>query len=557
MLFGPVPSGSLYNLCVQVIMKLTNRQKEKLEGYWDRGTKILFVAAAFMAMIVYILHIVTHFPFFDGTVHVRYLWMISSGLRANVDFFCIYPTLGYFLTLPFFRLFPESAFVVLALRLFSALMIALVGVVYYYHGKKIINDWKIALLPFLLICTDRSIGVFFSEYSTDHIAALIALWAMTMFVQEESRFVRIALCSMLSLLSLFIMPKYYLPLISGWIGYATACYLKTRKAWPVIAGALSGGGAALLLVVLVLTANNDSIANNIKYSFLFNYRFTSVLEEHVGNSPLYASVLSYLLSFFRYHPVLSFSFILGYLGWFRHAVKDRVTLDHVTLGGGGILLGCVLSTLSNAVYCEQYIAPFILCSALFVPFAFSEIVSTAGTRRIIRSALVVAAFSIIAVRLDHVADEFDFTPYNSRGDTQTSRKLLGKIAMAPTGINILNEYDDLLDIIPRNERVVAAWPFHPLFRRDLTFQVFDDRPSLSFGFDKDDPVMKTFSPEYFKQALEQSPPALIALNNLGEHYPPGWDAVAAEFIERHADLYEKYSTKLYEGYIRKDLLATE
>jgi hypothetical protein len=250
------------------------------------------------------------------------------------------------------------------------------------------------------------------------------------------------------------------------------------------------------------------------------------------------------------------SFILGFVGWFRYALK-KGAVDQVTLGGGGILLGCLLSTLSDAVYCEQYIAPVILCSALFVPYAFSEGVSTPGLRRIMRTALVVAAFSIIAVRLDRVADEFELTPYNSRGDTQTSRKLLGNIAMAPTGINILNEYDDLLDIIPRNERVVAAWPFHPLFRRDLTFQMFDDRPSLSFGFPRNHSLMKTFSPEYFKQALEQSPPALIALNNLNENYPPGWDVVAAEFIDRHRDQYEKYSTRLYEGYIRKDLLASE
>ncbi|GAM08748.1 hypothetical protein OR1_01022 [Geobacter sp. OR-1] len=187
--------------------------KQDFDTLTDKAINVLFVAAIFISVIIYLLHIVTHFPFFDGSIHIRYLWLLSAGYRANVDFFCFYPTLGYFITLPYFKLFPESAFVLLALRLFAATTIALIGLTYYCHGRRISRDWVLALLPFLLISTDRSIGVFFSEYSIDHLAALAAILAMSL-VMSEPGFLRLVLCTMLSLTSLFIMPKYHFPLFS-------------------------------------------------------------------------------------------------------------------------------------------------------------------------------------------------------------------------------------------------------------------------------------------------------------------------------------------------------
>lgn len=519
----------------------------------NRATSILFVASLFISAIIYLLHIVTHFPFFDGSIHIRYLWLLSSGLRANIDFFCLYPTLGYFLTLPYFDLFPESAFVLLALRLFSAVIIALIGLIYYFHGRKISDDWVIALLPFLLISTDRSIGVFFSEYSIDHMAALAALCAMAIMMSRPG-FGKLLACSMLSVISLLIMPKYHMPLAFGLFGFLWAYYLQTRKTAPVLFGLFIGTFSTLAITLAIFAANNGSLIDNFKYAYLFNFRISSILDDHIGTSPLYSPVIFYVLNFLRHHLVLAISFLLGVSAWLRYAIKGWSKPDHIILGGGGILLGCIASTLFEAVYCEQYITPVILCLALFVPFVFSKDGSSPVTIRYMRLAFVAFMFFRLVIRLDRVADEFQLTPYNARGNTAISRKMLGEVIMAPTGINILNEYDDLLEVIPRNERVVAPWPFHPLFRRDLTFQIFDDRPSLSIGFSENDPLLMTFATDTFRHALEQNPPALIVLQGLDEFYPPGWDTVASDFLSRHEELYEKYSTKLYEGYLRKDLL---
>ncbi|WP_152609901.1 hypothetical protein [Geobacter sp. OR-1] len=532
---------------------MNNTSQINLHSLADKAINSLFITSVFISAIIYLLHIVTHFPFFDGSIHTRYLWLLSSGFKANVDFFCIYPTLGYFLTLPYFKLFPESAFVLLALRLFSAVVVALLGLAYYSHGRRISADWVVALLPFLLISTDRSIGVFFSEYSIDHLAALAAILAMTIIMSEPG-FFRLALCSALSLISLFIMPKYHFPLFFGLLGYLWVCYATYRKPSMVISGLCAGAISALAIIFAIFSLNHGSIIDNFKYAYLFNFRFTSVLDEQIGSSPMYSPVIVYVWTFLRHHLLLSFSYAVGIYAWLRYAVSGWRKPDPLIWGGGGILLGCFLATLFDAVYCEQYITPVLLCLALFVPVAYSETVSSQRTIRYARYLFVTIAFAILVARLDRVADEFHLTAYNARGNTATTRTIIGEVTMAPTGINILNEYDDLLALIPKDETVVAAWPFHPLFRRDAAFQIFDDRPSLSGAFQERDPLSRSFAPETFMNALEKSAPALIVPQNLDEFFPPGWDLVVQDFLSRHRHLYEEYATNMYKGYIRKDLL---
>lgn len=524
-----------------------------LRGLMDRGTKYLFIGVIFISTLIYLLHIVTHFPFFDGTIHARYLWLIAHGYRANVDFFCIYPTLGYFLTLPYFSLFPESSYVLLALRLFSAVLIACLAIVYYQHGRRLSNYWIIALLPFILIGTDRSVGVFFSEYSIDHFAALTAIWALTI-IMSAPRFGKLVLCTALAVASLFFMPKYHYPLFFGLLGYLWTFYAREKRPLLLVGGLLAGAAAALVAIGAVFLLNHGSLVNNFKYAYLFNFKLANVMDERLPDSPLFAPMINHAQIFLRHHPFLLTVYALGIAGWGRYVVKTWPRPDHYVWGGGGILLGCLLSTSVTTIYTEQYLTPLLLCLALFVPFIFSEVISSRNSIRYLRAVLVVIVFCMLVVRLDHVADEFQLTPSNSRGNTVIERTLLGEVIMAPTGINILNEYDRLLDIIPENETVVAAWPYQPIFRRDLTYQIYDDLPSLSMGLSQNTSLRKTFAPNTFRKALEKSPPALIILQGMDEYFPLGWDKVAADFIARSRDLYVTYTTLFLKAYIRKDLL---
>lgn len=80
----------------------------------DRFTSTAAAGAVVLSIVVILMHLLTHFPFFDKAVQVRYLGLFISGLTPNVDFYCVYPTLGYILNFPFINIFPESVFIVLA-----------------------------------------------------------------------------------------------------------------------------------------------------------------------------------------------------------------------------------------------------------------------------------------------------------------------------------------------------------------------------------------------------------------------------------------------------------
>jgi hypothetical protein len=403
-----------------------------------------------------------------------------------------------------------------------------------------------------LISTDQSIGVFFSEYSIDHIAAFTAIWAMTL-IMSKPRIDKLALCAVLCVTSLFIMPKYHFPLNLGLLGYLFVCYSDSKKVLKIFSGLFAGVVTALLLISAVFIFNSGSFMDNFKYAYLFNLKLSTVMSEKLPDSSLFSRVFFHVLFFLRHHPLLSGLFTLGILGWSRRTVSMWRKPDHYVWGGGGVLLGCLMATASTSMYTEQYLAPTLLCLALFVPFAFTFISSTV-TIRLTKLVAAVVVFCMLLVRLDRVADEFKLTPLDARADTAIERKLLEEVRMVPSGVNILKEYDELLDIVPRNEAVVAAWPYHPLFRRDLTFQIYDDLPSISFGFKNDDPLVQSFSAATFKEALEKRPPGLIILQGMDEFYPRGWDKVAQEFISRNGSLYKSYSAKLINGYVRRDLL---
>jgi hypothetical protein len=158
--------------------------------------------------------------------------------------------------------------------------------------------------------------------------------------------------------------------------------------------------------------------------------------------------------------------------------------------------------------------------------------------------------------MESVAQRFEETPFNVRGVTATAKRLMGKIDMAPTGILILSDYDALLDLIPEDERVVAVWPFHPVFRRDQTAIALDERPSYFFALAPDDAYRRTFEPMYFRDSLEKAPPALISTSRMELNYPPGWKEATVDFLANHGDLYVLRRTRLFEFWIRRDLVKT-
>jgi hypothetical protein len=516
----------------------------------DKCGKTVAIIAVVLSGIILVMHLLTHTVFFDETIHVRYLWSLSSGLRPNIDFFCLYPTLGYVLTMPFMSVMPKTPDIVLALRCIPIAIALLIGIVYYRHGRRTSNEWCLGIAAFLLVVTSPGISAFFTEYSIDHIAALVSCVALLIFFSPPC-FQGAAAASALCLASVLIMPKYVFPLFFGMLGYLAAWYIDKRNLAVLTATVIASSAATVLVVILLLNQVGDSLASNFRYAYLLNYRYNAAIHEHLGTGPFFTRTVFYVSDYYRDNILLAVVTILGITGWVFKVWRER---DPRLLAGCGVLCGTLASTAVITVFCEQYIAPVVLCLAMFAPFMTFLPLLQANARSL-RLLLVCAVLVVLIFRLASVAGEFKLTPFNSRGVTSTVQRKLEKIDMVLPVSHALEDYANLLEIIPKNGRVVAAWPYHPLLRRDLTFHAYDDRPSLSHAFETADPLLKTFSPGYFKATLEAAPPAMITIQGLDNYYPPGWGQVAEAFLEQNKALYALYPLKMFDAYIRKDLLG--
>lgn len=517
----------------------TKRTAEILESLVNP----LAAIAVVLALVIFFFHILTHFPFFDETMRVRFLWLMSSGLKPNVDYFTPHPSLGYLLTQPFMRLFPGSSIAVLALRCLSLVLFLAMGALLSLHGWKVRRDWALGLIPFLLVATAPAISSYAAEFSIDHLAALAALGAGVLLFTEPTPW-KTGVLSALSCVSLLIMPKYLPPLLLGVAGYLVAAYRSPGRFFVMIGAAAAGLLLSVLAVALLFQHNGLSLPFDISHTHLLHARLASSGNHNVvsAGSP---STLRYVAEHLLLNPVLAVVVLLGIGGWIRHARQEG---GRVLWAGGGFLLGALIASLLTRSFFEQYVTPVLLCLVLYAPYAFSGIRSGMGLTTL-RLVLVVSALATLTVHFGDATKEFRKTPYNGRGNTPIHRRVLGSVAMSNPGISILADYDQILSMIPPNETVAAVWPRHPLFRRDVTFVTFDDVPTHMLGLPPDDAVRRQFDPENFLQALESKPPAFIAPAGMEINYPAGWQRVALDFLERHQGRYVAFAG----GYLRRDL----
>jgi hypothetical protein len=510
----------------------------------DWATIGITAVISIAAVVLMVLRGLTHVPFFDETMHARFLWLLSIGLRPEADFFTNYPILGYILSLPYLRLFPESAYVVLALRALSVAVTCLIAFLLFCHGRKISGNGVDGLLPVLLIVAAPDIGAFLVEYSIDSFAALAAIGAMTLFFRP-SRPAYVALACALSLFSVTITPKYSLLLLLGLPVYLTISFLPAdwRRTTRMASVALAGTLVAALLVALLYHLVDTSFVDNFRLSHVLMARFRM----HIASLPLPETPLTLVWVFVSHHPVLIMVLAAGIAGWVRNAWRCG-GLTH--LPGAAILLAVAVSLLvlkTNLLF-EQYLAPLLFCTALLAPYIFPDRESGPWVRWY-RLSLLVAAAATIAFQFSSAVQEFRETPLNVR----SACSLIGRktrVAMSPPMLTILKNYDACLHLVPKDERVLAVWPYHPLFRRDLTWLTYDEVPSYGEYLAADDPALKNFAPEVLLEALERTPPAYIVPARLEQNYPPGWKDVCDDFLKRHAPNYVKSGV----FYFRRDLL---
>ncbi|MBI5674651.1 MAG: hypothetical protein HZC48_02325 [Nitrospirae bacterium] len=506
----------------------------------DRLASSFGIGAIILAVFILLLRIIIHFPFFDESLHVHYLWLLSNGYTPGVDFYCHYPVLSYLFMVPFFKLLPDSAFVVLVLRYVSLIIYIGIGLLLYFHGRKVTGDWGTAIIPLILLASSSNIGPYMIEFSVDPFATVTAVGAMLIFFRTPSERT-IATSAGLSLLSVLLTPKYIFPLFFGLIGHAAAYILASRKKIKTIMAISIGGAAALAFVLTIYWLNEVSLTGNLAATLT-----TSRTIQKMNEIMPYTFLLARLVN----KPVYVVMIVLGLLGW---AVRSRRRIDQITLSGAGILLGLILFFFTISLPLEQYLMAFYVSLAMFAPFAFAAWKDTLGVK-ILRSAMFVVVFIVAVNQYPALLQEFMGTSVYVR-DASNSSTLKG-----PPAVQALANIDKILRVIPKEERVVALWPYHPMLRKDLTGITWDERPSYTEALSDNDPNAVFFDPKSYRAALDNHIPALIDVNKLQTNYPPGWYELTVDFMDRNNASYVRVPSSVQPGefyYIRRDLMPLQ
>jgi hypothetical protein len=512
-----------------------------------------------LALVLLVLRVLTHASNFDESIHIRFAWLLSTGLKPEADYFCQYPALAYICTLPYIKIFPESVYLVLALRGLSVAAFCLIGYLFWRHGRKTVGSGAAGVLPVLLIVAATDNGAFLAEYSIDHFAALTAIGALTL-IFRPCRAVGLGAAAAMAVLSVTFTPKYVLPLSFGLLGAAAAALIAPplppgesrgegwrRRGAVVVAGSL-GCLAAVLLVVLLYWLANVSFADNFRYAHLLMSKYN--LEQQKREFSM--AVGAMLATFLARHALLTGLLVAGIACW---AIRGRREGIPSRLSGAGPLLGLAafMIALGKNLCMEQYMTPMLFCAALYAPYCFPN--KAGRLLNWLRWSLLAVVGVAVSWQYLGVATEFRETPFNVRGSASTA---LGarRLFMQPPMLKMLRYCESCLRLIPEHERVVAVWPYHPLFRRDLTWVTNDDVPSFTGFLDVHDRAQAAFAPEAFRAALERNPPAFIAISRLELDYPPGWDAVCREFLRRHRADYVGFDVDSFgnEIVLRKDLV---
>lgn len=502
----------------------------------DRLAFPFVTGAIISAVFILVLRVIIHFPFFDETLHVHYLWLLSSGYKPGTDFYCHYPALAYLFTIPFFKLLPDSAFVVIVLRYISLALHIGTGILFYLHGRKVASDWCAAIIPLILLASSVTIGPFMSEFSIDPFAAAAAVGAMLIYFSPPSERT-VAVSAGLSLLSVLITPKYAFPLFFGLIGHIAAYVLASRGKLRTIRAICAGGATSLAFVLIVYWMNGVSFTGNLSSVIT-----TSKTVDKINGILSYSFLIKRLLN----KPLFEVVIALGLLGW---VLRSRRRIDQITLSGAGILIGLVLFFFTVCLPLEQYQMPVYLSLGMFAPFAFTAF-GNGLTVKTLRTCVLAAVFIFSANQFPALLQEFTGTSIYMR-DASNPRGAKG-----PPAVKALSEMDQMLGVIPREDKIVALWFNNPMLRKDLTGITWDERPSYSEALSNKDPNAAFFDPKAYWSALVRHKPALIALDLLESNYPPLWHELTVEFLKRNEASYVKVPSRVKPDsffYLRRDL----
>lgn len=490
-----------------------------------------------LALFLLLIRLCTHALFYDETLHIRFASMLASELEPHTDFWCPYPVLGYALTLPLIQRLPDSAYAVLALRLVSVgLFAALCGLSMVFmrsHGGRVG-----LLLGWAMLASIPSIGRFIVEYSVDPFAAFFAMSSMVLLLSKPSP-TRLAAAALFAGLSVVATPKYALPLAFGLLGAVLAAE-SWRHRFRQLLLATTAGLVGIASAAILIQAAGCSFFANLHYGILMMSRFNLLV---VASHEHYPHAWLTLFRSLQHEPWLALLLIAGVCAWIP---RLRTASNARFWPAMGLLVGVAWMALRLRSVLEQYMLPlYVVLILLFAP----EIGRWLAQRPWRAIACAMGVVLLLGIRIPVVASEWSQTPVNARDERNP---LVPEIILSPPVVKQLTDLDRLLQVIPKEDTVVALWIHHPLFRRDASRMTADDRPSFRYLLDADDPALAFFSAQYFREQLEARPPAYIHLGQLSANYPPGWSDVCEAFLLKATNLYHRLD-EAGASFLRSDL----
>jgi len=500
------------------------------------GFAIVSITCAAVALCV---HVLTHYPFYDECLHVHYAWLVSIGDVPYRDFWCPYPVMGYYLTAPLLMLLPESIWTFFALRFFTLLMTVALGVLFAWHGLRTAKNWKWAVVCFCAVITIPAMARFLAEYSVDHLACLAALCAISLCFAPPT-VGRVQVVAALSCVSFLVTPKYPFTLALAGTGFfISACVgLSSWRARLILAvRCMSMFLLAGLVAALGLWLAGVSLIDYMAIPFGLQSRYNLAVRNDI--------LLFALVRFLLCRPWCLALLCTAVLSWSWHTRSRLLALQ---LGPCGTLLGLCVTVAVVPQWYEQYLWPVLIVLLLFVPYI--AMTKMLHTRPRLQLVLLATGALITIGHTWRATENFKRTPLNTRGAAPPDLY----VEWTEPALRYMRHLQSLLLLIPPEERVVAIWDHHPLFRRDLTYVTQDETPSKIFSLSSGDPRRETFSTNAFLQALNEHAPAYISPRHSQENMTYGWRDVLRAFMLCHTQQY--YMMEFPHGpvFIRADIM---
>ncbi len=427
---------------------------------------------------------------YDEVQRAHSIWMTSQDLRPYHDFLECHPP--YFALLaPLARIFPDPASLLPALR-----VVAAVGNLLFLAGLAIIagmgegGEPLAAILGTALVAFYPDVLAFLAEFRIDGWGYALAIWSLVGFLRSSRPWRTAGLGVGTGLATLLLCPKVALlpPLVVAFDQVAA------RRPWKsalrAIALYVAGLGAAGAIVWLWLTANGIDI--RMGFAFLVRYQVLSDFHSGFGRG---------LLRAISQIPVLYVPLLAAFAIWVARRVRAR-SLSAPYLPA--LALWLLAQAMLVSYPYKQYFGLWFLLASSFFPSLFHVLKRSAGA--------VFLGLCALSVSLSVV------TAHGWRdGRVPRNEEYV---------LRIMNEIAD------PGDRVVAAPPFHPIFRRDTFYVWFNTLDPSGYETEEimgDIPLVRGLASERtYREELEANPPALVAM--LDGVYPRLQSGVIEEFL---------------------------